>query len=38
LIAVGVLFTVVLVLVAAVAIAAGLLWAWEAHKAAMSRV
>jgi formylglycine-generating enzyme required for sulfatase activity len=34
LIAVGVLFAVVLLLVAAMAVAAGLLWAWEAHKAA----
>jgi formylglycine-generating enzyme required for sulfatase activity len=34
LIAVWVAFAVVLVLVAAIVVAAGLLWAWEAHKAA----
>jgi hypothetical protein len=34
LIAVGVLFAVVLLLVVASVVAAGLLWAWEAHKAA----
>ena len=34
LIAVGVLFAVVLVLIAAIAVAAGLLWAWDSNKTA----